>query len=433
MSMTIKNHIIRFLGTSAFAALLMGGVASHAFAAGGVNDAPSFNSNPNDYEFLQGRNYTQNGAIGDPVTAAANDEVEVRVYYHNYAVPDNAAKNVVIKMSLPSATEISTTHVIKGQLSADNAATVTGSIIDGTNTEIGKPDFTINTPSGPTMVAYEPGTVRWYPNREAQTGKGESLPFGQNGDTIVTTGLNIGDLRGCFEYSGFVVFRVKLAAPVTHTATLRLSKDVRKAGTSDAFINEVNQNAGANVEYRLTLENQAGASDAIARKVTIFDSLPEGISYVGPTFLTRNGVTTQLADGITSAQGLQIMDDLKAQEIVTITFKAQLASTLKNADCRTNAARVTADNATLPTADAKANACAVVPTPSPTPTPMPTPTATAAPLPSATPKPPVQLPKTGPEDGVAGLVGLAGVAGTTARFYQLKRRLKTQARKITII
>lgn len=409
--MKLSTTLLKSLSLALLAPILMGGTAAPVLAGG--SDA-SFNSIAGDQEFLTGRNVTQNGtAFTDPVNATGGDIVDVAVYYHNASedLVENIAKNVNIKINVP--TTEATSHKITGSISADNAETVTGTIVNGQ--EVGIKDLTINTGTALTKLSYVPGSVRWYPNRMTTTGAGAQLPFGQNGDSIVTTGVNLGDLRGCFQYSGFIILSVKVEGETQ--GIIKVDKKVRKANTNDPFIAEIDTNPGQDVEYRIKVTNVNGAG--VARNVRVYDQLEQGLTYVGPTFLIRNGVTTQLPDGITTQAGIQVVAELNPLEEIYITFKANVSVALKNQECRLNIARVNAENAVNPSEDGKATVCVVTSTPTPVPTPTPT------------PKP--ELPKTGPTASLPLLFGLSGFAGTIGRQMYLKNQLKKSARKVRVI
>jgi len=399
--------------------------AAAPMAAHADTNPLSFNTKVGDQEFLTGRDVTQNGTFTDPVNnVVSSDLVDVAVYYHN-ADEDtdaNVAKNVHIQVTLP--TDSSSSHVLTGILSADNVPAVHGTIVNGQ--EVGKPNLTINTTAA-TTVSMVPGSVRWYPNEMTTTGKGASLPNGQNGDTITTSGINIGDLRGCFQYSGYVIFTVKFTGVVVQPAKaiLTLKKEVHTAGSADAFVTEDTVTPGDELEYRLTINNIDGAG--IAKNIVVKDVLPQGLTYVGPTILTRSGTATTLPDGITTTSGIQVVSDLQPLEQITITFKVNTVISFANNACVTNTASVTADNATLPN-PANAETCFSV-KPAPTPTPVATPTPSNPPV--STPKP--TLPKTGPEMDFPMLLGLAGVTGTFGRYSYLKKQVKKQARDISVL
>jgi uncharacterized repeat protein (TIGR01451 family) len=391
---------------------------------------PKFNNLSGDYEFMQGKNITTNqSGYSDPVNGKAGDEIQVALYYHN-TVPGSVAENTRVRVQLP--TGYNTSNVLTATLSADNADTVTGTVVNGVET--GRPNFTILSTAA-TKVSLVAGSVKWYPEAiEATPTNNVTLPGGQNGNNLVTSGLNIGDIEGCYQHSGFIVFRVKLEGQTIPQASLQLTKEVRRAGSTEAFRAENQVNPGENVEYRITVRNIDG--QGIATNVKLIDTLEQGLTYIpGTTKKTVNGTTTALPDGITTAAGIVVAESMAPLSSVIVTFQAKTDATLANAVCRRNIVRVTASNATLP-GDATANTCFVVPTPTPSPTPTPTSTPTATPVPTppvATPKP--VLPETGGDVAtLASVLGLSLAAGgVTARQLLSRRALKKQARNVTIV
>jgi uncharacterized repeat protein (TIGR01451 family) len=380
-------------------------------ASAGAAAGPQLNKNAADREFLTGRNITTGQTDPtDPVYANASQEVEVNVYYHNTGNPDDAAdtaKNVKVAIALP--TTASTTQVLTGTLSADNATSTTGTIVSGVET--GKPGLTIMANSAVT-TSFVAGSLRWYPDQMATTGAGAALPNNQTGDTIVTTGINLGDIKACFARQGVIKFKVKLAGQVVNPARIDIKKHVRKAGGT-TFLTENTVAAGDKVDYRLTVTNQDGAASAY--NVTVKDTLPAGVTYVGPTSIRyADGTSKNVADGITAA-GL-LIDELKPQQVIEIFFQATMPATgVNNGDCKVNEVVVTGAASSITNSGEKASAktCLTV-TSTPTPSPSSTPTPTAPP-PSApvvkstpTPAPKVELPKTGGEAAL--LLGGAGFA-----------------------
>lgn len=392
---------------------------------------PAFNNIAGDQEFLQGWNVTRNSGISDPVYANGGEEVGVIAYYHN-TVEGSVARNTRLKITLPAGK--AKEHVIKGQLSADNAQTVTGTIIN--NTELGRPDFTIYS-SGETEVEFIPGSVRWYPDRAPTVGDGATLPGNQDPNTLITTGINIGDIEGCFRFSGSVYFKVKLIGAPAGQAILGITKDVRKAHTEDAFIDQVTVNPGMLVEFRITVRNIDGAVSA--RELRVQDLLPAGFTYVGPTNLRlSDGTISTLPEGLVSSGGLLVVPELKGTESLQITFIASTDQTKKDGDCLTNEASASSPTAKEPVKDT-AGVCFVVPptptpTPTATPTPIPNPTPTPVPpTPTPTPVPKQGLPKTGPEMSILFSAGLTGIGAVSVRRAYFKKKLKKSWRNIEIV
>lgn len=392
---------------------------------------PQFNNIVGDKEFLQGWNITKGSTtLSDPVQAEAGQTVGVAMYYHNTVV-GSTATNTILKISIPTASAL--THVLTGTISADGVSPVSGTIVNGT--EVGAPNFTINSSTN-TQVAFVPGSVRWYPDEMATTGLGAGLPNGQNGDTLVTTGLNIGSINGCFQYSGSVYFNVILSGI---PPKIEISKNVRKAGTNDSFVDSIIANPGTNEEYQITVRNVDGASTV--NGVNIKDVLPNGISYVGPTVIHYSDGTTQnLPDGIISASGITLPKPLSPSETVNITYLASSSASLSNNTCLVNTATASSLSTTGSVSDS-AKVCFIVPTPTPTPTPTATPPIIPTPTPIIpTPTPvvntvPVQstLPRTGPGMDLFLSLGVSGLGVGSGYFYNLKRKIKKIRRKIDIL
>src|SRR3990167_11378003 len=132
-------------------------IASTALAAGA-----NFNNMQGDEEFLRGVN-TSSGQTNyqDPVSASAGDEIKGLFYYHNTdANPDcssgQAAINTRIHLILPQ--DQSPSHLVNGELWADNAAKITGTIVSGQ--EVGNHGLTINTTGTDTIAELVSGSVK---------------------------------------------------------------------------------------------------------------------------------------------------------------------------------------------------------------------------------------------------------------------------------
>lgn len=368
---------------------------------------PKFNWLPDDNKFLTGKVEGSNLDYADPVTANTGDVLDVSLFYHN-GVENSTAVNTVIKATLPN--DLSKQHIISGSVKADNSAEFTG-------------NMTVNSDTN-TKLAFVPGSVKWYPNRmDTQDPVGANLPNGQNGDTIVTTGINIGDIQGCWQFSGHVKFKVKLSGEaIVPKATLQIIKDVRKANT-DAFIDRVIANPGNQVEYRITVRNIDGVVSA--HNLNVADTLPQGVTYVGPTNLrTHNGTTSTLPDGITSEQGIIVVPELKAGESIEITFLAVTSREFKNDACAVNKVVASSTDAKNPVEDI-ATTCFVVPTPTPTPTTTPVAPAKNTPTP--------ELPKTGPESGLALMAGSAGAILLGVREVLVRKNLNKKLKSRNIL
>lgn len=420
----MKNTLSKLLSTLVLMPVLMSLGLASAYAATPL--VPTFNNLAADREFLSGWNVTQNGPIGDPITAQAGDTVGVIMYYHNTVI-DSTATNTTLKITLPSVE--STTQIIKGSISADNAQTVTGTVVNGKET--GMPDFAINS-SALTKLEFVPGSVEWFPNRTIPgTDPASALPAHQTGDELITgNGVNIGDLKGCFQYSGQIYFKVKLTGKPVPKVNLQIVKEVRKAGSTDTFTKTVTTNPGGQVEFRISVRNVDGANPALNLRLT--DMLPTGYFYVGPTTLRlSNGTTSNLPDTLTSANGLIVVPSLAPSDNLQVTFIASTDPASQNATCLTNQATATADNSVTPVSE-KADTCFVV-APVVTPTPIVATPTPANPGPQPTPAPTPTIPKSGPELDLLISLGFSTTGLGVLRKKLLKNALKSSYRKINIL
>lgn len=237
-----------------------------------ATNTPRFNQLAGDEEFLRGRNTAQtSGGWTDPVAANDGDVVDVQVWYHNNASNDNgdpgaAAINTKVKIELPTGDN--TSHIITGSIGADNAATVTGTVVDGV--EVGHPGLTINTPL-PTSLSLVSGSVRWYPNGQSSPAV---LPNGQTGDEIVTgSGINLGDINGCWRFAGVVRFQVRLnqaGAPNLVRSKSAVNETQNQPATA------TRANAGDVITYTLRVQNTGTRPD---NSFIINDDLRDVLAY----------------------------------------------------------------------------------------------------------------------------------------------------------
>lgn len=398
--MTIA-HRIRSIGAfSAMTAAVMFPMTS--YAAGAV-----FNGQPNDYPTLQvGKD---GGSWQSSISATAGDTLSLLVWDHN-SVPDTTAHNVHIKVTVP--TNEATTHVPTATISADDAASVTGSV-------------TIDTAPGATTMSYIPGSAKLYKNSGGSTPTlvETSWPTGVNPDTIITTGVNLGDQNGCWQYAKAIILQVKLNGVTPPPAVLKITKTDRRT-VNDPFSKSATLNPGDRVEYQIVVENID--EQGIARNLKLQDFLPTDVTYVaGSGKLTKpDGTTVSISDGVTG--GMVILDQLKPHEKVTFDFLADTSKAFSDGTCVTNRAKTSADNATNSPEDTAKICFVVKPTPTPTPSSTPTPTA-----PTPTPQP--TLPHTGPEGSVVASLLVSGFGLSTGRYAFMKRKVKRQSRSIDII
>ena len=286
-----------------FPLAMLGG--STSMAAG----TPVFNNMANDYPTLMIANRTQSpDNYGQTTTVSAGDRVAMRVYIHN-SVLESVANNVRVTASMDS--DFSRSHSISATVSADNASPVSGNVTANSH--------------GDVQLKYIPGTTQrfWFDSNSQM--QSETL-----GDGILSGGVNIGNVQGCWEYVQYVVFQAEVVAnnPVVQPV-LSLDKQVMNVTNNTAYANDVTAEQGDTVRFSMTVANTSNQTDATG--VILVDSLPSGLSYVNGSTL-RSDVTNpnqRLNDGIIS-NGVNLGTLVKrsnasgAVYTVNVTFEARV-------------------------------------------------------------------------------------------------------------
>jgi hypothetical protein len=213
----MKKQAKKILLTSFVTALMLGNFALPVFAqSSDGNGNPNFNiftpyshtqTYNQDYYLLDIKNDTKGGSFNDPVSADPGDVLTFSVYYHN-GVTNTVANSTKIRVSLPSAD--GTQAVSTAYLWADNAENATpGNPISESGT--------VNL-SSQGRLQYIPGSAKWYPNQSDSTSDSSTaFLYSQTGDEIITNGINLGDINGCWEFSGYVNFQVRVIGYVAPT------------------------------------------------------------------------------------------------------------------------------------------------------------------------------------------------------------------------
>lgn len=275
-------------------------------------DHVTFNSITNNPNYGDERNFVtikDNTFAGpgnwvDEITVQNNKEYTVRMYVHNNAASNLnlVAQNVAAKFSVPtySAKNVQ----IDGFLSSSNATP--GVVFDQAN-------FKSNTNFNLSYVA---GSAKYINNVFTS---GTALP-----DSVVSTGATLGytqmdgNIPGCFQYSGLVVFTVKAT-----TTDFSVDKTVRINGATDkTFKESVDAKAGDKVDYQVHFKNTGGTR---LNGVVIKDTLPAGVTYVkDSTYVNNSNGTVHVGDGVTGG-GLIIGDYLPNGDGY-VKFTAQVAA-----------------------------------------------------------------------------------------------------------
>jgi len=206
--------------------------------------------------FLQGVVSGRDANWQDPVSNVnKSDIVTAKIYIHNNADPllndapgaPGVAKNVTVKIDIP--TGLKDNQTVKSTISASNASPV--SIFDTLDiSSVNKSLF---------QMSYVPGSAKM---------AGQTL-----NDSIFTTGLNIGDQKGCFKYVREITFDMKIEKP-----GYQIQKTARLKGEdSTKWRKVVNAKPGDSIEWRISFQN---TGDTRLNAVKVVDDLPTYTSVV---------------------------------------------------------------------------------------------------------------------------------------------------------
>lgn len=231
-----------------------------------------------EHNFVGIREATAPNVWDDTVKVERGKEYVVRMYVHNNAASSLGlvANDVTGRITLPTTTGRSVQ--IDGSISASNFgankkgnAGQPGMVYDQA-TFTGDENFN---------VAYIPGTLKYETNK-MNTALPESI-FTSAGALLGYDKLD-GKIPGCFEYAGYVSFKVKpqfAEAPKDFS----IQKQVRKEGATDGFKENVEVQPGDTVDYRIEVKNTGGTQ---INNVALKDQLPTGMSFVPGTVKILN-------------------------------------------------------------------------------------------------------------------------------------------------
>jgi hypothetical protein len=171
----------------------------------------SFKNNPSydqhdEYNFMTIRP-AGSGAYSDSVNLVAGQEYDVRAFVHNNADPAMVgsdlnkynAKNTTFKFVMPATVNGSADST--GYISASNANP--GTVFD-----------TVTLKSASPVNVSIVGSAKWQNSKGIGAANGATLGDITSGALLGHNALD-GVLPGCFDYSGYVNFRIKATAPST--------------------------------------------------------------------------------------------------------------------------------------------------------------------------------------------------------------------------
>jgi len=299
--------------------ILTGAVlANFIFIRPAQSTGPQFNYMPNDPKTLRVANSSQRTDWQAQVQAKQGETISFLFYYHN-GVEGTVAKNTRLRVDIPKNAQ--TSFKINGYLWADNTAQiVSDSVIVKTDKKV--------------ILNYIPGSTKWYPNG---TQTATNLPDG----IVSAKGINIGNIKGCWPYAGYVIFQVRLNTPPKPKLALtkKVANSSRDRGTYN-WQKEVSAKKGEEVAFSLFVYNPG---NTLLKKILVKDSLPQGLTYIpNSTKLFDGKKQTSLPDGIIA--GGITLKTLPAgiENGVYITFKTKVNTNTQGS--LTNRAVATAQN-----------------------------------------------------------------------------------------
>ncbi len=303
------------------------------FTAANPAEYVTFNSITDAPGFGDERNFTWARPVDAPASSWQTDELNVadgqeyyiRVRVHNNAAADLNlhATNTRVSASVP--TNISNSINVQATVSADNA-----------NPQQVWDDVVLKS-SEKFSVGYVPGSAHYYNALNTVDGFPIADSVFTNGGAQVGYGSMNGDIPGCNDFAGALMFKVKVFSEKTPQFTVE--KKVRKHGDTD-WSKSITAKPGEKVDYQIGYVNagQTQQNNVIAK-----DTLPEKVTYEnGTTTLknalhpTGNGVT--LGDDVIGA-GLNI-GNYTPQSNAYVRFTATLPQE-KDLQCGNNLLRNT--------------------------------------------------------------------------------------------
>lgn len=272
---------------------------------------PRFNFLPGDVEMLQVAKTTAGSTWGDPLSANIGDRVAFLFYYHN-GVINTVAHNTTLRVDLPvdQGTQLKATSY----LWSSETAYITDTVVNGQI--VGLSGATINVPTN-ARIQYVSGSTKWFP-------EGNQTGIAQPDGIVSAGGLNIGNITGCWEYSGYVTF----LADIYGQSTLVMDKKVARPGETQ-WHDEIIANPGDSVVYSLGVRNDGNVT---ATQISVKDILPSYMTYeTGTTFWHRhnNGNPAddvQLPDTMFTT-GVSLIDAIPGN-VIFVSYRTRVNSNI---------------------------------------------------------------------------------------------------------
>ncbi|PIZ27811.1 hypothetical protein COY45_00450, partial [Candidatus Berkelbacteria bacterium CG_4_10_14_0_8_um_filter_42_34] len=244
----------KILATVAVCATVVAGVTGlQTNKIANATGTPRFNFLPGDAEMLRAAKVTDSN-WADPINANIGNRVAFLLYYHNGMV-DTVAHNTRVRVDLPidQSTQLKATSY----LWSDKTAYITDTVVDGQI--VGLSGGTINVPTN-ARIQYVSGSTKLFANGSTT---GVAIADG----ITTNSGVNIGDINGCWQYAGYVTF----LADIYGESNLVMDKKVAHPGESQ-WHDEITANPGDSAAYLLGIRNDGNIT---AGQISVKDILPQ--------------------------------------------------------------------------------------------------------------------------------------------------------------
>ncbi|MBI4050777.1 MAG: DUF11 domain-containing protein [Candidatus Doudnabacteria bacterium] len=330
--------ISKILNVTVTASLIFTGIAglsSRAQAAVAFNIFEiSYTQETNrDYPLIDARNVTAGGSFStsqadhnNGVAANAGDEIEFQIYYHNGGITEDEATNVIIKASLPGGTR--QTHEVSATIDSDQTSPVSSSdSARGGN-------ITIHVNGDPQTLELISGSVRHFPNRSTV---GQTV---SGGDNIVSSGINIGTVKGCFDFSGIVTFRARVGQVAVLTRDLSINKKVLNVTKSEtSFRDSTTANPQDRIKFEIRFDTTGTASQS---NVIVRDLLPTRLLFVSGSLRIDGVSVSNESEFFGSGKNLGTLSQ-NINKIITFEADVAGAGSFSGTTTLTNTSNVRSD------------------------------------------------------------------------------------------
>ncbi len=300
----VGKSFIKIVSIALLASSILG-ISAGQYVKSSSSNLPRFNFLSGDAEMLRVAKTSDSG-WSDPINANIGDRVAFLFYYHNGEV-NTVAHHTKVRVDLPI--EESNKLVAKSWLWSQETEAISDTIVDGKI--IGLSGATINLASS-GRIEYVAGSTKWYPNG---TQTGSAMPDGITSNS----GLDLGDILGCWPYAGYVTF----LADIKGQAALVMDKTVAHPGDSE-WKKEITANPGDSIAYHLGIKN---TGDITAQNVTVVDSLPSYMTYTANSayyYTSDHPEGVRLPDAI-FASGVTLPDVAPGDSgIIYVTYRTKI-------------------------------------------------------------------------------------------------------------